>query len=201
MIFRYKSIKSMTKITLFSDILVFCVLLIFLSSCEALKYKKTGPGEVPVNADDRVAKNIEEGRGFRLFDDKKKGGTFDFASSNALWRASLDTIDFMPLVSANYSGGIIITDWYNDGKSSGQSVKISVRFLTNEVRTDALDIKVFTKNCETSIDCRVTENKGTLVTELTKSILKKAAVYEKEYKTKNKKKYEYSKPTNKRKNN
>ncbi len=191
----------MTKITLFSDILVFCVLLIFLSSCEALKYKKTGPGEVPVNADDRVAKNIEEGRGFRLFDDKKKGGTFDFASSNALWRASLDTIDFMPLVSANYSGGIIITDWYNDGKSSGQSVKISVRFLTNEVRTDALDIKVFTKNCETSIDCRVTENKGTLVTELTKSILKKAAVYEKEYKTKNKKKYEYSKPTNKRKNN
>ena len=201
MIFRYKSIKSMTKITLFSDILVFCVLLIFLSSCEALKYKKTGPGEVPVNADDRVAKNIEEGRGFRLFDDKKKGGTFDFASSNALWRASLDTIDFMPLVSANYSGGIIITDWYNDGKSSGQSVKISVRFLTNEVRTDALDIKVFTKNCETSIDCRVTENKGTLVTELTKSILKKAAVYEKEYKTKNKKKYEYSKPDNKRKNN
>ena len=156
---------------------------------------------VRVNADDRVAKNIEEGRGFRLFDDKKNGGTFDFASSNALWRASLDTIDFMPLVSANYSGGIIITDWYNDGKSSGQSVKISVRFLTNEVRTDALDIKVFTKNCETSIDCRVTENKGTLVTELTKSILKKAAVYEKEYKTKNKKKYEYSKPTNKRKNN
>ncbi len=49
----------MTKISLFSDILVFCVLLIFLSSCEALKYKKTGPGEVPVNADDRVAKNIE----------------------------------------------------------------------------------------------------------------------------------------------
>ena len=201
MIFRYKSIKSMTKITLFSDILVFCVLLIFLSSCEALKYKKTGPGEVPVNADDRVAKNIEEGRGFRLFDDKKKGGTFDFASSNALWRASLDTIDFMPLVSANYSGGIIITDWYNDGKSSGQSVKISVRFLTNEVRTDALDIKVFTKNCETTIDCKVTENKGTLVTQLTKSILKKAAVYEKEYKTKNKKKYEYSKPDSKKKNN
>ena len=199
MIFRYKSIKSMTKITLFSDILVFCVLLIFLSSCEALKYKKTGPGEVPVNADDRVAKNIEEGRGFRLFDDKKKGGTFDFASSNALWRASLDTIDFMPLVSANYSGGIIITDWYNDGKSSGQSVKISVRFLTNEVRTDALDIKVFTKNCETTVDCKVSENKGTLVSELTKSILRKAAIYEKENRSKNKKKYEYSKPDNKKK--
>jgi len=170
-----------------------------LSSCEALKYKKTEAGEVPVNAQDRVAKNIEEGRGFRLFGNEKKGGTFDFASSNELWRATLDTIDFMPLVSANYSGGIIITDWYNDGKSSGQSVKISVRFLTNEVRADALDVKVFTKNCETSIDCKVSENKGTLVTELKKSILKKAAIYEKEYRKKNKKKYEYTEGTNRKK--
>ena len=194
MIFRYNFIKSMIKLSHFFKILVFPIFLIILSSCEALKYKKTKAGEVPVNAKDRVAKNIESGRGFRLFDNKKKGGTFDFASSNELWRATLDTIDFMPLVSANYSGGIIITDWYNDGKSSGQSVKISVRFLTNEIRADALDIKVFTKNCETTIDCRVSENKGTLVTQLTKSILKKAAIYEKEYRSKNKKKYEYSKP-------
>jgi len=190
----------MTKLSYFFKITVFFIFLLVLSSCEALKYKKTKAGEVPINADDRVAKNIEEGRGFRLFDsDKNKGGTFDFASSNELWRATLDTIDFMPLVSANYSGGIIITDWYNDGKSSGQSVKISVRFLTNEVRADALDIKVFTKNCETTTECRVSESKGTLVTQLTKSILKKAAIYEKEYRTKNKKKYEYSKSDNKRK--
>ena len=198
MIFKYNSMKSMTKLTHFFKILVFFTFLIILSSCEALKYKKTEAGEVPVNAKDRVAKNIEEGKGFRLFGNEKKGGTFDFASSNELWRATLDTIDFMPLVSANYSGGIIITDWYNDGKSSGQSVKISVRFLTNEVRADALDVKVFTKNCETSIDCKVSENKGTLVTQLTKSILKKAAVYEKENISKNKKKYEYSKPDNKK---
>ena len=57
----------------------------------------------------------------------------------------MDTIDFMPLVSANYSGGIIITDWYNDGSSNNQSVKISIRFLTNEIRSDALDVKIFTK--------------------------------------------------------
>ena len=200
MIFRYNSLKSMTKLSYFFKITVFFIFLLVLSSCEALKYKKTKAGEVPINADDRVAKNIEEGRGFRLFDnDKNKGGNFDFASSNELWRATLDTIDFMPLVSANYSGGIIITDWYNDGKSSGQSVKISVRFLTNEIRADALDIKVFTKNCETTIDSRVSESKGTLVTQLTKSILKKAAIYEKEYRSKNKKKYEYSKPDNKKK--
>ena len=91
---------------------------------------------------------MEEGRGFRLMDGiNKKGGTFDFASSNELWRASLDTIDFMPLASANYSGGIIITDWYNDENSSSESIKITIRFLTNEIRSDALDVKIFKKNC------------------------------------------------------
>jgi len=149
----------MIKYSFFSKTVIFLTLLIFLSSCEALKYKKTEAGSVPVNAQDRVKKNIEEGRGMRLLGGQKKGGTFDFASSNELWRATLDTIDFMPLVSANYSGGIIITDWYNDGNSSNQAVKISVRFLTNEVRSDALDIKVFTKNCDTLANCKISENK------------------------------------------
>ena len=203
MIFR-TTINQMTRFTYFRSIFLLLISLIFLSSCEALKYKRTEAGQVPVNAQERVAKNIEEGKGFRLFDNKEKGGgTFDFASSNELWRATLDTIDFMPLVSANYSGGIIITDWYNDGKSSGQSVKISVRFLTNEVRADALDIKVFTKDCETSVDCKVSENKGTLVAELAKSILRKAAIYEKENRKKNFKPYDHtSKPgDNKKKKN
>ena len=173
-------------------ILIFFALSISLNSCEALKYKPTKAGEVPVNVKDRVKKNIEEGRGFRLMGGNKKGGTFDFASSNELWRATLDTIDFMPLVSANYSGGIIITDWYNDSSSTGQSVKISVRFLTNEVRSDALDVKIFTKNCDTTVDCKITEDKGTLVLEITKSILKKAALYAKQNKEKNKVKYENS---------
>ena len=76
---------------------------------------------------------------------KSGGGTFDFASSNELWRASLDTIDFMPLSSVNYSGGIIITDWYSEKNNSNESIKISIRFLTNEIRSDALDVKIFTK--------------------------------------------------------
>ncbi len=182
----------MNKLIFPIKILIFLTLSISLNSCEALKYKPTKAGEVPVNVKDRVKKNIEEGKGFRLMGGNKKGGTFDFASSNELWRATLDTIDFMPLVSANYSGGIIITDWYNDSSSTGQSVKISVRFLTNEVRSDALDVKVFTKNCDTTVDCKITEEKGTLVLEITKSILKKAALYTKQNKEKNKVKYENS---------
>ena len=177
------------------------ILILVLNSCQALKYKPTKAGEVPVSADERVKKNIEEGRGFRLMGNNQKGGTFDFASSNELWKASLDTIDFMPLVSANYSGGIIITDWYNDGSSNNQSVKISIRFLSNEIRSDALDIKIFTKNCSTSIECKIYENKGNLVFELKKSILKKAALYEKQNKDKNKKPYVMTKSDNKRKKN
>ena len=102
--------------------------------------------KIPPNAKDRVLKNIEEGRGFRLMDsfEKSKGTNYEFASSNELWRASLDLIDFMPLTSANYSGGVIITDWYSDNNPQ-EYIKLTIRFLSNEVRSDAVDIKIFYK--------------------------------------------------------
>ena len=141
----------------------------------------------------RVKKNLEEGRGFRLNDigSKMRGrsGVFDFASSNELWRASLDTIDFMPLSSVNYSGGIIITDWYSTDKTSNESIKISIRFLTNEIRSDALDIKVFNKKCLAEYNCVISEKTGNLITELKSKILKTAAVYEMENKAKDSKTY------------
>ena len=136
----------------------------------------------------RVAKNIEEGRGFKLLDTNKlRGGVFDFATSNELWRASLDIIDFMPLGSVNYSGGIIITDWYSTDASSNESIKISIRFLSNEIRSDALDIKVFNKKCLAQSNCVTSEKTGSLVSELKEKILKTAALYEIENKEKPKK--------------
>ena len=153
--------------------------LIYLSSCGV--YRPVDVNEYPVEPEKRVQKNMEEGRGFRLMDGiNKKGGTFDFASSNELWRASLDTIDFMPLASANYSGGIIITDWYNDENSSSESIKITIRFLTNEIRSDALDVKIFKKNCGANQNCKMFLQEGDLVKEIKKSILKKAALYKKQ---------------------
>ena len=139
----------------------------------------------------RVAKNLEEGRGFRLSELGKSGGggVFEFASSNELWRASLDTIDFMPLASVNYSGGIIITDWYSTDQTSNESIKISIRFLTNEIRSDALDIKVFNKKCVAQSNCVTSEKEGDLNNELKTKILKTAAIYEIETKKKNFKKY------------
>ena len=172
-------------------VLVGFALLSILNSCGI--YKPVDARKVSPNADERVKKNLEEGRGFTLMGSvKKRGGSsgeFDFASSNELWRASLDIIDFMPLVSANYSGGIIITDWYSSGSNMNESIKISIRFLTNEVRSDALDIKVFYKNCGQNERCQISEKKGSLVAELNKKILSRAAVYKKQSKDKNKRKY------------
>ena len=147
----------------------------------------------PADPKQRVKKNLEEGRGFTLnkaFGNGKRGGTFDFASSNELWRASLDVIDFMPLASVNYSGGIIITDWYSDGNNSNESIKISIRFLTNEIRSDALDVKIFTRKClENFMNCKVMETDRILMNELKKEILKKAAIYAQEKKDENFKPY------------
>ena len=169
----------------FNKFITLIFLLIFLNQCgmgaDARKY--------PPEPEKRVKKNLEEGRGFRLTGgDKKRGGDFEFASSNPLWRAALDTIDFMPLASANYSGGIIITDWYSS-ENSNESIKVSLRFLSNEVRSDALDIKVFYKKCALNESCAISEKTGKLVNELNKKILQKAAVYQKQIKDKNFKPY------------
>ena len=153
-----------------------------LSGADARKYSKD-PAK-------RVAKNMEEGKGFRFSGaNKSGGGVFEFASSNELWRASLDTIDFMPLASVNYSGGIIITDWYSTDQNSNESIKISIRFLTNEIRSDSLDIKVFSKICKAQLNCITSEKKGNLVNELKSKILKTAAVYAARTKKENSKPY------------
>ena len=108
------------------------MMLLLFSGCNG-KFPGADARKFPDDPALRVKKNLEEGRGFRVndvFSNKQSGGTFDFANSNELWRASLDVIDFMPLSSVNYSGGIIITDWYSTNENQNESIKISIRFLT-----------------------------------------------------------------------
>ena len=161
---------------------------ILLNSCGG-KFPGADARKYPDDPKKRVANNIAEGRSFKVMDFGKGGsaGVFEFASSNELWRASLDIIDFMPLTSVNYSGGIIITDWYSTDQSSNESIKISIRFLSNEIRSDALDIKVFNKKCLTQTNCVISEKSGNIKIELKEKILKTAAIYEKEKKDKKKK--------------
>ena len=160
---------------------IFLILALFaLNSCA----NRGDARKIPPNADDRVKKNIEEGRGFRVMDKLSTGKktNFQFASSNELWRASLDVIDFMPLTSENYSGGIIITDWYSENENNSESIKLVIRFLTNEIRTDAISLKIFYKNCISVNNCKVSEKVGDLNIELKKEILKRAALYKEEAK-------------------
>ena len=183
---------------IFLRITTFLLISLFtLTSCKTIENLPGGDArENPPDPKARVQKNLEEGRGFRLDDalkgKGKKGGDFMFASANELWRASLDTLDFMPLSSVNYSGGIIITDLYSDGDNLDESVKISVRFLTNEVRADALDIKIFYKKCNQVASCKISQKTGTLSAELKKEILSKATIYKKQNKDKNFKPYKNS---------
>ena len=172
-----------------SNLILSIFLLFFLVACKDGKMIGGDARKFPADPELRVKKNLEEGRGFKLSETMKpKGGVFDFASSNELWRASLDTIDFMPLLSVNYSGGIIVTDWYSSEESlSNESVKISIRFLTNEVRADALDIKVFNRKCNSNSNCIISQVNDELAPELKKQILKKATLYKKEAKEKDKK--------------
>ena len=158
-----------------------------LTSCKGLENLPGGNArENPPDPKERVKKNLEEGKGFRLNQAVKGGGTnFEFASSNELWRASLDVLDFMPLTSANYSGGIIITDWYSEQGNAEESIKITIRFLSNEVRSDAIDVDVFYKKCIATNNCKINKQDGQLKKEITRQILAKAAVYKKLQKDKN----------------
>ena len=155
-------------------IIIFTFLL--LNSCGI--YRPTVARVVSPNADDRVKKNIEEGRGFRLMNMGNKGnGNFLFASSNPLWRASLEKLAFVPLNVVDYSGGVIITDWYSD--NTEDEIKITVRFLSNEIRSDALKVIIHKKNCKSYNDCSISEIKNSTNNEIRLAILRKASEIEK----------------------
>ena len=160
----------------------------FLNSCGI--YQPSDSRKVSPNSKERVKKNLEEGKGLSM---KKlmggSGGTsYQFASSNPMWRATLEILDFLPLSNVDYSGGIITTDWYNEGTSSDESIKITVRFLTNEIRSDGIKIIVHKKRCNIQQNCTVKKISSTLEHELQVAILKKAVLFQTEY-NKTKKKY------------
>ena len=185
------------------NFIVFFLVFFTLSSCAKEGFFKPGDArKISPDPRERVKKNLEEGKGFRINDAIKgnRGGAtnFEFASSNELWRASLDVLNFMPLTSANYSGGIIITDWYSEQGNTEESIKITIRFLSNEVRADAIDVDIFYKKCIAPNNCKINKQDGQLKKEITKQILSKAAVYKKMSKDKNYKPYRMSSSDNNR---
>jgi hypothetical protein len=169
-------------------IIILIFIAILLNSCSKPEWLKgtKQEREAPVNAKERARLNVKEGRGISLNKALRGGSgsnTFQFSSSNPLWRSSLEILDFLPLTTVDYSGGIIITDWYSDS-TSNDAIKITVRFLSNEIRTDSIKIIVHSKNCKTNQTCKIVQSNSKIKTELQRSILTKAKIFEKELKDK-----------------
>lgn len=161
-------------------LILLTIFFLYLSNCSALK---PGPNkDVPLKGTDRARKNVEEGRGISIgsvFGNKNTN--YEFSTSNPLWRASLEIIDFLPLSVVDYSGGVIVTDWYNDNNSN-EYLKITIRFLSNEVRVDSLQIIVHQKKCSVNNNCKINLINSKIKDELIASIIKKAAFLDKQKK-------------------
>jgi len=180
----------MTGHNLIKTILPILYLLLFFPIFSCGIYKKSDARVVSPNVDERVQQSIQEGRGFKFGSGMGKGGTtFEFASSNELWRATLEVLDFLPLTNVDYSGGIIITEWYNEGTSNDEAIKITVRFLSNEIRADGLNVVIHKKICNKFQQCTITKVKSSLEEEVKLAILKTATLLEKGKYKKNREEY------------
>tara|TARA_B100000035_G_scaffold101726_1_gene86251 strand:+ start:208 stop:753 length:546 start_codon:yes stop_codon:yes gene_type:complete len=151
--------------------------LIFTQSCGF--YKPSDARKVSPNPDERIKKNMEEGRGFRLSNLGKKGGDFLFASSNPMWRATMQKLSFAPLGVVDYGGGIIVTDWFSE-EGNNEEIKIAVRFLTNEIRSDAIEVIIHKRICKDINNCKITKIENTTNSQIKFAILKQAAMIEKQ---------------------
>ena len=142
----------MKKLTIF-------IIFLILFSCKSQTDPVTGEKIlIEPNADKRARAEADKGGGiFGDINNKKKDqiSISSFANSNPLWRATLKSLDFIPLISADYLGGIIIYDWYSENLNSSEQIKISVRFLNNEIRADSLEITSHKKICDDNNKCTI----------------------------------------------
>lgn len=119
------------------------------AGCADGALKKDDKQSYPMNPED--ARNAKRGKltgegGLKLFggdNDEEGGSNSPIGVNSFLWRATLDTLTFMPIASADPFGGVILTDWYEDPKAVGERFKINALILDKNLRTDAIKIVVF----------------------------------------------------------
>ena len=161
----------------------YLIVILFLSSCGKDMFSFPSAKDVPIDVNERVQKNIEEGRGISFGGPKRQGGVFDFASSNEMWRASIEVLDFVSFTNASYSGGIIITDWFSgnnkDEEAKLRELKITVRFLSNEIRADGLRVIIHEKLCSSidKSDCQIQKIESEITNQIKLAILKRASIF------------------------
>ncbi len=164
---------------------IIALFFLFSSIVSCGGFKKVDTRKVPISGTERAKKNVKEGRGVGLGQviGKGRGSTnYEFSTSNPMWRATLDILDFLPLSTVDYSGGVIISDWYTDNSNKNQALKITVRFLSNTVQTNSIKVTVHRKKCSVNQTCNVELFKSRIQEELIASILKEATILEKQQK-------------------
>ncbi len=164
---------------------IFIICLVNLTACGGDFFNPDWSKTAEPDGKKRARENVRQGKGLIIDTDfGNRGDTnFMFASSNPMWRASLETIDFMSLSSVDYAGGLIISDWYSEDNPN-EAVKITITFLTNEVRADGLKIDIRKRNCTQYNQCTVEKINNDLNKKIKDKILRKAAIYQKELKDK-----------------
>ena len=168
----------------FFKIIVYFFLFSLLVSCGKGFFKKVDTRKVPISGPERAKQNIKEGKGVGLGKMMGRQGStnYEFSTSNPMWRATLDILDFLPLTTVDYSGGIIISDWYTDETNKNQALKITVRFMSNTVQSNSLKVTIHRKKCSVNQTCKIELFKSRIQDELIASILKEAAILEKQIK-------------------
>ena len=168
----YKTLKNLTLLALFT---------IFITGCGPIKkpdWSKTLEGKtLEPDGKKRARKNVEEGKGFSMGigSGNKKGGNFQFASSNPMWRSTLEVLNFITLSNVDYAGGLIITDWYSE-ENNNEAIKITIQFLSDEIRVDGLDVTLHKKICDNNNNCSITKINDDVIFEIKDTILRKAAI-------------------------
>ena len=165
------------------NVIVFIIILNLISCTSS----KNDGEQIEPNVQKRAEAEAKKGGGIILFGgDKKNSGTIDFSSTNVMWRATLKTLNFLPLVSADYSAGLIVTDWYSEQKLGKEQIKIQVSFLSNDLRSESIVVSSFKRICEPSGICTNSSVNESVNKEIKDSIITNARLLKIE-ETKNKK--------------
>lgn len=179
-----KFLVNLSYINYIKYSIIFPLILLLLISCKTDPNKRRIEGDISKRLDERA----EKGGG--IFNNiAKNRNTFEFSTSNPLWRATLEALDFVPLTSVNYSGGIIVSDWYSNQLNSPESIKIEVRFLSSEVSASSVKVISYKRLCNlnNSINCKTVKLDNNFNKKIHASILRTAKKIKIEQEEKDKK--------------
>lgn len=163
---------------------ILLVSVIALSACGPIKREASYPerydgSDEIVYSDKRNRSTIwGEGEtiGSKLFGDKdgKDSAGGGIGVNSFLWRASLDTVSFMPIASVDPFGGVILTDWYENTETPGERYKMNIYILDKQLRADGVRVAVFKQTKAGQRDWRDAPVPAKMATDIENSILTRA---------------------------